>query len=77
MTEPRLGAHIEIVEPYTERGGSDVGALPCIKPTVVRVNGVDVGLIQTDGVEVSTPGDKDAVTVTLTLLPRSVTIQAE
>jgi hypothetical protein len=83
--EPRgMGAFIEIIEPYTESGASQdaLDSLPCIKPRRVRVNGADVGLIAKDGISIS-PGEgfKDGTgnptTVTLTLLPKTVTIKAE
>lgn len=76
---PFMGADIDIVEPFTtERGGKDVGSLPIIKPSRVRINGADVGAIAKDGISID-PGDGTAraLTVTLTLLPKSVSIHAE
>lgn len=68
-----MGAHVEIVE---HRPGLDAADLPCIKPNMVRVNGVDVGLLAKDGVEVLA-ADDDTTMIRLTLLPRTVTIKAE
>jgi hypothetical protein len=74
------GAHIEIVEPlYGE--GADPENMPAIKPTLIRVNGVDVGTILRGSVEVKAGekgGDSDHPTqVTFTLLPRKLEIKAE
>lgn len=66
------GAVVEIVEPRPPEG------LPCIKPSKVLVNGVDVGLVARDGVIVK-PIDDDydgVLTVTLVLLARRVEIKA-
>ncbi len=62
------GAHVEIVEP-----GHDGGPL---MPTVVRVNGTDVGtLAQAPRVDT---GDSDhPVTVTLVLVPRRLDLKGE
>lgn len=68
------GAHVEIVEPVVGYIAED---LPCIKPHMVRVNGVDVGLLTHDGVRLDLGDDKYPTTITLTLMPRSVTVKAE
>jgi hypothetical protein len=71
---PAMGADVEIIEQVS----GDSAKLSCIKPTLVRVNGVDVGLIEKDSLQVD-PGDglTRPATVSLTLLPRSITIRAE
>jgi len=68
------GAHVEIVEPVVGYTAED---LPCIKPCLVRVNGVDVGLLTHNGVRLDIGDDKRPATITLTLMPRSVTVKAE
>lgn len=72
------GALVEIVEPVVGYTAED---LPCIKPSMVRVNGVDVGLLAHDGIELNVDiGDNKqptTITLTLTLMPRSITVKAE
>ncbi|GAB7187164.1 hypothetical protein ATKI12_6995 [Kitasatospora sp. Ki12] len=62
------GARVEIVEPDHEGGA--------LMPTLVRVNGVDVGLMARPP-QVRAGGDEQPATVTLTLLPREVVIKGE
>ncbi|MFD6365120.1 hypothetical protein ACFWFX_35585 [Streptomyces roseolus] len=62
------GARVEIVEPNHEPGG------PLI-PKIVRVNGVDVGLLaEAPVVKVV---DEELTTVTLVLYPSSVEIKGD
>jgi hypothetical protein len=87
MPEPTpMGAHVEIVEPFTSgRGRNDVligtqdplGRVPCIKPRRVRINGTDVGLIKKGSIYVDPGMDGEAATVTLTLYAKSIEIKAE
>lgn len=77
MYEPPTptGADIEILELTPD--GVDPSSLPCIKPSRVLINGVDVGLILKDSIVIDPGNRPDRTTkVTLTLQPRSVTIRA-
>lgn len=48
---------------------------PCVKPSVMRINGTDVGLIsREEGIQIDAGSDCYPATVTITLLPRSVRI---
>jgi hypothetical protein len=74
-----IGAHVEIIEPLHDN--SDPETMPAIKPSRVRINGVDVGTIRKGSVLVD-PGNGDpssegATQVTLTLYARRVEIRAE
>jgi hypothetical protein len=64
------GAVVEIVERSADPENS------LIIPSVVRVNGTDVGLIAEDGVQIRVTGS-DPVQVLLTLLPDRVEIKRE
>jgi hypothetical protein len=77
LNDPR-GAHVEILEPYTSVAPDvDVDELPCIKPSMLKVNGVDVGLIARDSLHVDPGMDGGGpASLTLTLYPRSITIKA-
>lgn len=74
----RAGSHVEILESWSSHpNASPAEDLPCIKPSVVRIDGVPVGLIPKGGIHVD-PGDGvTPASVTLTLHPRAVTIKAE
>jgi hypothetical protein len=76
-----MGAHVEIIEPFTERAGVDLAeldSLPIIKPSVVRVNGTDVGLIEKGSLVIDPGNFPDRATrVTFTLVIKSLTIKAE
>lgn len=63
------GAHVEIVDPKS------FGADGAIVPTKVLVNGVDVGLVSGDGVQIGPLNGDDLVSVTFTLYPSRVTIR--
>ncbi|AHH98311.1 hypothetical protein [Kutzneria albida] len=68
---PATGAHIEIIEPNGPASGP-------LLPGHVYINGVDVGLIAEDGIQIKA-GDagKSAFTaVTLTLYPRLLEIKS-
>jgi len=67
------GADVEIIEPTP----SSFADPPCIKPTRIRVNGTDVGLIKRDSVHVDTGAGGEPATVTLTLQVHSLTIRAD
>jgi hypothetical protein len=62
------GAHVEIVDPKA-RGG-------VLAPSRVLINGVDVGLVSSDGVQINVGDSRNITTVTLTLLPSRVTIRS-
>jgi hypothetical protein len=47
---------------------------PCLKPSVLRVNGTDVGLIAKGGIDINAGGPENATTLTVTFMPRSITI---
>jgi hypothetical protein len=87
---PPMGAHVEIVEPYTvlmvdrdpDKVADSLRRLPAIKPRRVRINGTDVGIVKPDSVVVDVGDDRAAsgnrpCTVTLTLVVKSVEIKAE
>jgi hypothetical protein len=75
---PLIGAPVEIIEPIY---GGNPDTMPALKPTMIRVNGVDVGMILRGSVEVragENGGSNDHPTqVTFTLLPRKLEIKAE
>lgn len=69
---PRLGAEVEIVEIYP----SDPSELPSIKPSRVRVNGVDVGLMPKDEPYAIEQRYNGELMITLKLLPRRIEFNA-
>lgn len=66
MEEPR-GAHVELVDVEPSGG--------VLMPKQVLINGVNVGLVFSDGVTIDLNGRAGAVVVTLRLLPSRVTIR--
>lgn len=66
----RIGALVEIIDPT---GDNEAVLLP----TIVRVNGTDVGLIAEDGGTVNQGGSDEPTTVTLVLLASRVEIKSE
>lgn len=67
----RSFADVEIVQPIE----GDDNEYP-IRPCVVLVNGVDVGYLAKDGLQIDPGGGEKDLTVTLKLLPRRVTFSA-
>lgn len=63
------GADIEILDRHP--GGS------VLVPSAVRINGVEVPIPAGSKIKVHEIGEDEAVTVTLTLFARSITIKAE
>lgn len=79
----RSGAHVEIIDPTSDSGGPS----SILVPSVLRINGVDMGYLTEGGPELKVGEvriDKfeagtisDATAITFTLLPRLVEIKHE
>ncbi|MEV6854710.1 hypothetical protein AB0M89_12985 [Streptomyces microflavus] len=67
--EPRRGADIEIID---RSSGDQV-----LIPSAVRINGVTVPVPSGTSIKVSDITDDDAVTVTVTMFARRITIHHE
>ncbi|MEU2403416.1 hypothetical protein ABZ609_03685 [Streptomyces rubiginosohelvolus] len=67
--EPRRGADIEIID---RRNGDKV-----LMPSAVRINGVAVPIPSGTSIKISDMTDEDAVTVTVTMFARRITIHHE
>lgn len=66
----RRGADIEIIDRHQ-------GDVPVLVPNAVRVNGVEIPIPADAKIKVHEMSNSEAVTVTLTLFARSITIKAE
>lgn len=76
LGHPR-GCDIEIVESWSEHNHREPPGF-AIKPNLVRINGVDVGLIaKNGGIEVDVGSDIEPASFTVKLYPKSITIKAE
>jgi hypothetical protein len=75
-----IGAHVEIIEPLKPEGSWRPEEMPTIKPSIIRINGTDVGTVEKGSVMIDggVSGDySETLRVTLTLLARKVEIKAE
>jgi hypothetical protein len=66
----RRGADIEIID----RHGGDASILT---PSAVRINGVEVSIPSDATIQIGEISDSEAVTVTITMFARRITIAAE
>ncbi len=75
MAAAPKGARVELIEFVPTV--TDLDGLPCIKPTLLLINGTDVGLVKKGSLQISEGSDHEPASVTLTLYPKSIIIAAE
>ncbi len=71
LMPPGMGADIEILDDLWRSDDKP----PALKPSILRVNGTDVGLIARDGIDIDAGSDREPTRVTVTFLPSSVTMR--